>query len=240
MTEPDTGGRHDLARVLNDVARNLEIEPDEKHTLSGIVQAAVATVPGAVSGGVTQVHRQQVKAIAATDELVALCDKAQDEFGEGPCLDAIWHEHTVIVNDLSTETRWPRFAARAVEIGAGSLISFQLYVQEDTLGALNLYGDSGVRFGDEAQLIGELFATHAAIALSGARQNRQLNEALNSRDIIGQAKGLLMARENITSHRAFDMLIRASQESNIKLTNVAAWLVNEHERPGNEHRPTIR
>lgn len=238
MTESATDRRHELARALSGVARNLEAEADEQQTLSAIVTAAVATVPGVVSGGVSQVHRRQITAQATTDELVVQCDTAQDELGEGPCLDAIWRQHTVIVNDLAADTRWPRFATRASELGAGSLISFQLYVSEDNLGALNLYGGTGVRFGDEAQLVGELFASHAAVALSGARHSRQMNEALASRDAIGQAKGLLMALHNVTSQRAFDLLVRASQESNIKLTDVATWLVNEHDQPaGDGHRP---
>ena len=85
--------------------------------------------------------------------------------------------------------------------------------------------------------MGELFASHAAIALSGARQNRQMNEALASRDAIGQAKGLLMARHNLTGLQAFDLLVRGSQESNIKLSEVATWLVNEHEHPDGDNRP---
>lgn len=237
MTDADTGRRHELARLLSGVARDLENESDEDETLAGIVQAAVATVPGVVSGGISQVHGRQVQAQAPTDELVAQCDKVQNELNEGPCLDAIWQQHTVLVNDLATDTRWPRFGARAAELGAGSLISFQLSVRENTLGALNLYGASGVRFGEEAQLVGELFATHAALALSGARHSRQMNEALASRDAIGQAKGLLMDRENVTGQRAFELLVRASQEANIKLTDVATWLVNKHEQPDGEHRP---
>lgn len=233
----DYAQRHDLARVLGAVARDLEAESSEQETLSGIVTAAVDTLPGVVSGGITQVQRRRVHAKAPFDELVAQCDKAQDELGEGPCLDAIWHQQTVIVDDLGSDDRWPRFGARAAELGAGSLISFRLYVHNDELGALNLYGGNGVRFGDEAQLIGELFATHAAVALSGAREHRQLNEALASRDAIGQAKGLLMARENITGSRAFDLLVRASQESNIKLTEVASWLIHEQEHPEGESRP---
>ncbi len=231
------GQRHELARTMSTVARSLKAEPDEQQTLGGIVRAAVATVPGVVAGGITQVHRRQVTAQAPSDELVRRCDAVQDELGEGPCLDAIWQQRTVIANDLATDSRWPAFGARASELGAGSLISFQLYVAEDTLGALNLYGGHGVHFDEEAQLIGEVFATHAAVALSGSRQHRQLNEALASRDAIGQAKGLLMEQHNITGPRAFDLLVRASQESNIKLTEVAAWLIDTHEQPGSTSRP---
>jgi len=139
---------------------------------------------------------------------------------------------------MDSETRWPNFAAYAASLGAGSMIAFRLYVQQNNLGALNLYGARGVRFDSETQLIGELFASHAAIALSGAREYRQLNEALASRDIIGQAKGILMGRENITAQQAFTMLVRASQQANLKLNAVAQWLVDEHHQPGQAERPT--
>lgn len=240
MSNPDGGRRHDLAQVLGEVARSLQAEPDENQTLSGIVAAAVNTIPGVASGGISQVHSRRIIPQVPTDELVTLCDKAQDELGEGPCLDAIWQQQTVIVDDFASETRWPAFAARAAELGAGSLVSFQLYVQDDTLGALNLYGGTGVRFGDEAQLVGEVFATHAALALAGARHSRQLNEALASRDAIGQAKGLLMAQQNLTAQQAFDLLVRASQESNLKLTDVATWLIEDHEHPEEANRPHVR
>ena len=232
------GHNHHLARTMSTLARNLEAEPDEDQTLNGIVQSAVATVPGVRFGGITQVHRRHVFAQAPSDDLVRQCDQAQDELGEGPCLDSIWHHHTVIVNDLADDTRWPRFAARAIELGAGSLISFQLYVQQDTLGALNLYGGQGVNFGDEATIIGEVFAAHAALALSSARDHRQLSEAVASRDTIGQAKGLLMCQQDISGQRAFDLLVQASQQANIKLTEVAQWFVAEHENPGEASPPS--
>lgn len=181
--------RHELARILGAVARDLEAEQGEQATLAGIVRSAVDTVPGVGYGGISQVSGRRVTAQEPTDALVRECDEAQTELAEGPCLDAIWQQHTVIVDDMTRETRWPRFAARAAELGAGSLISFQLYVHDDTLGALNLYGETGARFGDEARFIGEVFASHAAVALSGARSYRQMNEALASRDAIGQAKG---------------------------------------------------
>lgn len=230
-------GPHELANSMSTLARNLEAEPDENQTLAGIVQAAMTTVPGVRAAGITQVHRQRVSAKVPTDELVRQCDEIQEELREGPCLDAIWNEHTVVSNDLAEDPRWPRFGHRAVELGVGSMISFQLYVQRDTLGALNLYGHHGARFGDEAQLIGEVFAAHAALALSEARQYRQLNEALASRDAIGQAKGLLMQQHDITGQRAFELLVQASQDANIKLTDVATWLVTEHEQPGQATRP---
>ncbi|WP_344927682.1 GAF and ANTAR domain-containing protein [Saccharopolyspora gregorii] len=236
MTD-DQNPRHGLARTMSALARNLEAESSEEETLAGIVRSAVGTVPGVLSGGITQVHRRKVRARVPTEELVRLCDGAQQELGEGPCLDAIWEHETVLVDDFATETRWPRFAERAHRLGVSSLISFRLFVQQDTLGALNLYGGHDVRFGEESRLIGEIFAAHAALALSGAREQRQLGEAVASRDGIGQAKGLLMAQYGISGQRAFDLLVRASKEANIKLTEVAAWVVREHENPGGAPRP---
>ncbi|MBQ6641449.1 MAG: GAF and ANTAR domain-containing protein [Saccharopolyspora sp.] len=231
------GQRHELARVMSTLARNLEAETNEEETLGAVVQTAVNTVPGVWAGGITQVHRRQVHARVPTDEVVRKCDEAQQELGEGPCLDAIWQHETVVVDDMNGETRWPWFAARASELGVGSLISFRLFVQDDTLGALNLYGGHEVRFGEEVKTIGEIFAAHAALALSGARYYRQLSEAMTSRDNIGQAKGLLMCQHDLTAQQAFDLLVRASQQSNIKLTEVAAWVVAEHENPGGASRP---
>lgn len=227
----------DLTRTLADVARDLQAESGEEATLAAIVRAAVATVPGAAYGGITQVQGRRLTAKVPTDAIVGVCDELQSELGEGPCLDAIWHQHTVIVADMAHEDRWPTFAARAAELGVGSLISFQLYVHDDTLGALNLYGGRGVRFGDEERTIGELFASHSAVALAGARSSRQLTEALASRDLIGQAKGILMQRHGVNGQHAFNMLVRASQEANVKLVEVARWLVDEHENPGRARPP---
>ncbi|MBA8824930.1 hypothetical protein FHX42_002277 [Saccharopolyspora lacisalsi] len=237
MDTPST--EHDLAQALSTVAQQLAAEPDEQTTLAGIVGAAVSTVPGVVHGGISRVTGRQVTAQVPTAELVRVCDQAQTELDEGPCLEAIRHQRTVLVDDMAHEDRWPRFAARAVELGVGSMISFQLFVEDDDLGALNLYGATGARFGDEERIIGELFASHAAVALAGAARDRQLNEALATRDTIGQAKGLLMAREKITGNQAFTTLVRASQQTNIKLAEIATWLATEHEQPGQgqTHRP---
>ena len=203
MKSADDVHPHELARKLSDVARSLEAEPDEEWTLHGIVHSAVSAVPGVSSAGIIEVAGKRADPRVSTDELVRKCDEAQSELGDGPCLEAIREQDTIVVDDMSTESRWPRFATRASGLGVGSMISFQLYVTRDTLGALNLYGDTGVSFGEEARIIGELFASHAAVAMSGARTQRQLGEALDTRDVIGQAKGILMRRGNGTRPPGF-------------------------------------
>jgi hypothetical protein len=128
-------------------------------------------------------------------------DKLQEEVGQGPCLDAAYQEETVRVADMASETRWPLFAARALAAGAGSMLAFQLYVEHDNLGALNLYSYEAHSFDDESEHVGLLFASH------------------------GQAQGILMERHKISGDQAFAVLARASQNSNIKLRDVAEHLV---------------
>jgi ANTAR domain len=122
-----------------------------------------------------------------------------------------------------------RFARAAVERGAHSLLSFQLFVRSENLGALNLYGgDPGV-FSADSMEVGAVLAQHAAVAMVGAAAANHFQVALASRDIIGQAKGILMHRDHLTGLQAFAMLTRVSQETNVKLVDVARWLVAEHE-----------
>ena len=127
---------------------------------------------------------------------------------------------------METETRWPRFTRRAFDLGVRSMLSFQLFT-DDSLGALNLFSRESHAFTAESEHVGTLFASHAAIALRGAQQEKQLNETLVTRDLIGQAKGILMERHQIDGHTAFEMLVKASQNSNTKLIDVATFLIKQ-------------
>ncbi|HEY0227150.1 MAG TPA: GAF and ANTAR domain-containing protein [Mycobacterium sp.] len=117
----------------------------------------------------------------------------------------------------------------AAERGMRSMLSFQLFVKCQTLGALNLYGDRVNAFSDESEAIGGIAARHAAVATVGPSAEAQLKTALAGRDVIGQAKGILMHRDNLTGLQAFALLTRVSQETNTKLVDVAKFLVNEQE-----------
>jgi len=111
------------------------------------------------------------------------------------------------------------------------MLAFQLYVEGDNLGALNLFSARADAFTDESEHIGLLFATHAAIAFAASRANDQMRQALLNRDLIGQAKGILMERFQVDADRAFLILTRASQETNIKVYDVAAELVHTRSTP---------
>jgi GAF domain-containing protein len=219
----------DLAQLLGDLAVEIQDQTDRRTTLRVIVEAAVVMVPGARWAGVSLIEGRHVRAEAPSDAIVAALDEAQIMLNEGPCLSALREHHTVHVEDMATETRWPRFAEVALVRGALSLLSFQLFVHSRNLGALNLYGDHAGAFTEESFSIGELLAQHASVALMGATTEAQLMSAVASRDLIGQAKGLLMHRNNLDGLQAFELLLKASQDTNMKLVDVAAWLVDEHE-----------
>ncbi|MFQ6230783.1 GAF domain-containing protein [Nocardia sp. NPDC002869] len=106
--------------------------------------------------------------------LVAEVDRAQIEFEQGPCLDALYERHTVALPDTAGEVRWPRFAARAAALGIGSMPSFQLYVLGDDLGALNLYARVPRAFDADSERVGRLLAAHAGVAMATAQQVSQL------------------------------------------------------------------
>jgi GAF domain-containing protein len=212
----------ELAETFAAVARALLAEPDLDAMLTKIATIAVVTVEHCEHAGVTQIEGASVRSAAASDDVPRLVDRIQDEVNDGPCYDAIRAGSTFRTGNLAAEHRWPRFAQRAhEETGLASVLSVRLFVAENTMGALNLYSRQVDAFDDEDEAIAVVFAAHAAVAMANGREAEQLRWAVETRDVIGQAKGILMAREHISEDQAFDMLRRASQRLNIKLRDVA-------------------
>ncbi len=228
----------DSAHHFSDLARSLQAEPDLDQTLRSIVSAAVVNIDGADLAGITLVTKNgALSTPAATDELAREIDRVQYEVRQGPCLSSAWERITVLADDLRTETRWPEFARRAAELGVLSMLSIQLYVRDEEMGSLNLYSRKASGFGDEDENIGLLFASHAAVAMVGAQHESNLLAALVGRDIIGQAKGILMERYQITDTAAFAVLVRTSQFSNRKLRDIAETLATTGILELATHRP---
>jgi GAF domain-containing protein len=212
----------DLAQRLAEAARGLQAQSGSKDVLDRVVRLAVAMVPGADEATITMVRvRRHVYSAAATGDLARGFDALQDETGEGPCMDALWNQETVRVDDLASDPRWPVLGPRAGERGIGSMLCLQLFAHHDTLGALNLVAYQKSAFTDESEHIGLLLASHAAIAVAGAQKLDHSAIALASRDVIGQAKGILMERFKITADQAFEVLANVSQDTNRKLHAVA-------------------
>jgi GAF domain-containing protein len=226
-------GEDQLAKRLSELARTLDARQGLDDTLKQIVQAAVGTVPGAQYASISRAQRRgNGKTLAATAELARALDHAQYDSGQGPCLDSLYYEKTVRLPDLDTEWRWPRFIRRARELGVGSMLAVQLFVQSDGLGALNLHSKEPYAFDDYSEHVALLFATHAAVAMSSEQSKEDLRIAVSTRELIGQAQGILMERFKITDDLAFRLLVRASQDTNRKLRDIAVELTATGELPG--------
>jgi transcriptional regulator with GAF, ATPase, and Fis domain len=226
----------ELARIFADIARTLLAEPNPQSTLERIVGLAVAIIDGCEHASITVIHGRIVSSPAASDATPAALERLQSLTGEGPCLDAIRQREVFQTGHLSQERRWPNFASRAYsQFRIESIVAFRLFAQQATLGALNLYSTQPDAFDEHEVAVGSVFATHAAVALSSSQEILHLSDALGTRALIGQAVGMLMAREHVSEDRAFNMLVRASQRLNTKLRLVAEDLV--HPQPNKaDHR----
>lgn len=159
-------------------------------------------------------------------------DMVQYATGQGPCLEAIRQHETIVMNDLETETRWPDYRAKVLAMGVRSMISFRLFVTADSLGALDMYSRRPNAFDRRSQLIGQVFAAQASVAMKAALIEAGLETALQSRDVIGQAKGLVMARYRLTADMAFEVLKQLSQNRNQKLVELATTIARTGQLPG--------
>jgi GAF domain-containing protein len=177
--------------------------------------------------GISTVEGKNVVTRAATDPKVYELDRLQYSEDEGPCVETLGGAHLVLAPHLRHEQRWPGYTGKALELGLRSQMAVKLTLDDEaTLGGLNMYSTFSDDIAPEASSIAELFARHAAIALGGARQVRDLNQALEIRKVIGQALGILMERYRMTEERAFAFLVRASTTSNLKVHTVASEIVD--------------
>ena len=223
-----------LAAATSDLARSLQsVHGNVEATLQTITRRVLAGVHGTEHAGITLVTGAgRLESRAATGPLPEKLDALQGEVGEGPCLQALWEQQTVRVDDMASEERWPRFTARALDAGVGSMLCFQLFVRGRNLGALNLYASRPGAFGQDGEVVGLVFATHAAVALSAAQEIEHLRTAVDSHTLIGQATGILVERHRLTPEVAFARLSRASQDTNVRLLEIARRVVTTGSVPG--------
>ena len=230
MATPD-----DLVVALRNAARDMTRRQsirDLDLVLGQIVQAAVDTVPGVDAGGVSLTEHGAVTSRSPTHPAITKLDRRQSELNEGPCITALEDpdsDGVVLAQDLAGEDRerWPHFAPEAVEAGYRAMLSTQLSVEGGARAALNLYASRPHVYDTEARHTAGLFGVQAAVLLYGVEQARVLQRAVDSRDVIGQAKGILMERFTVDSDSAFQMLVRSSQDVNLKLVDVARWLCSQ-------------
>lgn len=228
----DTPPRDESSTV--DALHALLLTAPEVETFLGEVAAlAAGLVDPVASVGITVRYGGEFLTVASSDDRAALVDEEQYLEGQGPCLEALRTGRVVEVNDQHTDPRLAGFAARARANGVFSTLSLPLFVDERSMGALNLYSTERVNaFADEVRQLALAFAQRASVALTltirhedRAKESRQLEQALASRALIDQAIGILMAQQRCDAHAAFDLLRRHSQNHNRRLREVAEDLI---------------
>jgi GAF domain-containing protein len=237
MGQADEGLAEDFAAI----ARLLQAEATPELTQDRITRTAIDAIGGCDHAAISLILRRGgVHTVAATDDVAVRVAEIQYDTGQGPCLDALSGHGTSVIDDLASDGRWPVFSRRTVaETGVRSMLSFQLFVQGETIGALNLYSRRPAAFDLHGRVVGTVLAAHAAIALTAAQERKHvqnLEEALRSNREIGIAMGVLMARHGLTKDEAFTELRRASQYLNVKLREVAARVVETGRLPERRKR----
>jgi GAF domain-containing protein len=221
----------DPGDLLASIAESLLAEPDFPHTAEQVVTFARETL--AIDyAGITQVEDDRICTLVASDPLVEKADQLQLELDDGPCRDTAWQQQTLLVDDIRSDTRWPKWAAQVSALGFASLLAVQLGMRGRQFAALNLYCAGPRRFDTDEVAFAHLFGRHAAVALMAAQQEQTLSEAVDARTLIGQAQGILMERFGLGPDKAFGVLRRYSQDYNIKLRKVAEDLVRSGRLPG--------
>lgn len=223
--------RESIRTAMAELAANFDSPTDITAILETVTAQAVELIDSVDVADVLLVDAERYRSLAPTAEIAAVLDSIQLELKEGPCLDAAVSDAAVVCPDLSAEPRWPSFAAAAVTAGVSAMMSYHLYSHPAKRGApagrgaLNLFSHNPVDYTVEEQAIAAMLATHAATALLAADRQTQFESALASRDVIGQAKGMLMERFKIDAVRAFALMTQLSQDNNVKLRTIAQQIV---------------
>jgi hypothetical protein len=225
-----------LTASFSELANNLFKADEPSLALAPVLDFAVAVIPGCDAASLTLWRQGDVFDSLATSASAATLDNIQFVSGEGPAWQAMQDGTPVHVPDAASATRWPALAAAASSLGVAEVLCFGLVVTGErarsALGSFTLVSSSSPSFGVEEREFAAILASYLAVAVAAVQRGEQierreasLHRALSARDVIGQAKGILMERQGLTAPEAFDVLRRASQDLNLKLGEVAERLV---------------
>lgn len=230
--DPGVSPDDDLRDELAAAAREMQ-DDSPQEAMRRAVTLATQIIPGCDAAGVCVVHRgDRIDTHATSTDALREIDALQHELDEGPCLDALREDHTVRSDDLSADDRWPSWGPRVVEgMGLLSSVSYRLYLTDQDLGALNLYGKEASAFTEDDIHDGLALAAHVSVALAAAQKVQQLETALGGRTVIGQATGIVMERFDLDNDRAFSVLSRMSQQRNVKIRALAEQIVSTRQIP---------
>jgi transcriptional regulator with GAF, ATPase, and Fis domain len=232
-------GPEGLADAILDLVGRLYPSSDLEDTFGRICRSAVTVLDACDVASVTTVSRDRLSTHGATSQLAVDADLMQYEVREGPCLDAATRERWVVTSDVQRDERWPAYSRRLVgELDVHSMMAVRLATHTEptrSLGGLNLYSTRIGSFDDPRQReLALVLAAVASVAAEAARTHAQLVEAVRSRQVIGEAIGMLRVQSDLTRDQAFEALSGASQRMNLKLRDIAARIADGdplHEAP---------
>jgi GAF domain-containing protein len=218
-------------------ARELHAAPNEAELLQLAVNLAGKIINGSDHAGISVVQGREISTPVASDDVARRGDALQYQLDEGPSLDTVRWQETVISPNLREEARWPEWTPRAMSVlGIKAMMSLWLYTSTSSYGAhsygaLNLYSDSIDPFGPNEYAIADALAAQISVALAAQREIRGRGVAMTSRTIIGQAEGILMERLGIDADQAFAYLRHTSQTENRKLIMICSEIVETRRLP---------
>jgi GAF domain-containing protein len=220
--------------LLRELARISLADRSLHDVLTEITRVATGGIPGAESTSITLVKNDKAFTAAHHGEMALAADELQYAKGHGPCMDAGRGGVVLRIDDVRTEQRWPDYVAHAQEVGVRSSLSVPLPYQGSSIGALNIYSTKPAAFATPKALEAGLETAEViAVAVANAESHWQLGEqarnmriALDSRAVIEQAKGVLMAQRHVDAEQAFEILREASQRYNRKLRDIAVGIVD--------------
>jgi GAF domain-containing protein len=225
----DFAGTGVPAGKLAEAARAAAARKTPAEALAAVIAMAESTGP-CEAASITMRTGKNVESVAYSSDLILKADQLQYELQQGPCLDAVWADRVFIVQDLAADGRWPRWAPAAAGLGVGSSLSVHLFT-DTALGSLNLYSLHPRAYTTVEVEAAKIIAAHASVILAHTRAEQNLWQAIDSRNLIGQAQGMIMQKYAISADKAFAVLRRYSQAQNTKLVIMAEQLTTTGHLP---------
>ncbi|MFF0267691.1 GAF and ANTAR domain-containing protein [Kribbella sp. NPDC004536] len=223
--------RDDSAERFAQLALDLHSSGGVDETVQTVVEFALQALDCSHAGVALIVNGHQLEIPAVTDPVVAEIYALQVNGGKGPLTESMRTRSTVLVRDAATDDRWTEWNTKVLELGVRSVLDVPLTTSAGTVGVLGLYSVQPDAFGPDEDAIAHILARHASVAVASARHEHNLGQAVDARKLVGQAMGILMERYDLDGDQAFAVLRRYSQDTNTKLHDVAAQLIETRQLP---------
>lgn len=227
----------DPVSVFAELGKIVVSEAPAEQTLRRVAELAKQGLQGVEEVSLTLIENGQPRSVVFTGRLAVDLDERQYDLGFGPCLDAARTGQTIIVDGHGDGSPYREYAQVAFRAGVRHTVSVGMPVAERSIGGLNIYSVDEASVSEEFVQRAEAFAGYAAATVANvvsyartSSQAEHLQRALESRAVIEQAKGVIVARDRCTPDEAFDVLIRISQHRHVKIRDLARAIVDSAQK----------